>query len=66
VFTGNLTQGDRNRAVVGAIQGLSLHMAGGGQMVVDATGQIRVGAGVAGLAPDLRLSRTSERRCPQP
>jgi hypothetical protein len=66
VFTGHLTQGDRIRAVVGNIQGASMQFAGGGQLALDASGQLRIGAGVAGVAPDVRLARAGGVRCPAP
>ena len=64
VFTGHLTQGDRIRAVVGNVQGAAMQLAGGGQMALDASGQLRVTPGVAGSTPELRLTRASGPRCP--
>ena len=64
VFTGNLSAGDRSRAVVGNIQGTTLRLAGGGQLVIDANGQLGAAGGIEGWPADLRLTRTAAARCP--
>lgn len=64
VFTGNLTAGDRSRAVVGNIQGTVLRMVGGGQLALDANGQLGAAPGIEGWPAGLRLTRTTAARCP--